>query len=165
VYQTSSKIKVSLLAQRYIPVPDILSFPVGTKIAEDLQPVCVFCSKKDEVQVLNDIDEEDGYIGGDPVFQTYHVGLVGENLNSLPYSSVRVGGFIMWPLLFKQVAMNDGVYNFSSDEARGSFKNVYVCNSGSIGNEGTVTINGKTYKAFAVNNTATMYKILIGPME
>ena len=134
------------------------TYTVGTLIGEEVQPVGVFLSGKDEVQTLDRVNTVTGYINDNPVFQTYKLGV--------PYdfypttTNERIGGVTTWPVVLTQTEMG----NYGPGEVRGELDGVKY-GASSFPNGSSFTIDGKKYLKFSIYNSYRLGTIFIGPVE
>lgn len=133
------------------------TYTEGALIGEEVQPVGVFLSGREELQVLNSTNT-DGFINSNPVFQTYKLGT--------PYSFYsqnlceRVDGTTTWPIVLTQASFS----NYRYGEIRGELDGV-LSGYSSLTNGSTYTRDGKTYIKFSLYNSYRLGTIFVGPLE
>ena len=139
-----------------IETPLVDTFPAGSKIGQDPQPVCVFMYGKDAVQTLTNKHKTDSRISEDPPWQTYKTTYLSQTAQT---RSERIDGTTIFPVRLQTY----GIDYWVDSEVRGRLIGVY--GGGVVGNEGEVTIEGEKYVSFSIYNSAILGRVFIGPTE
>lgn len=141
------------------------TFPSGSKIAVDIQPVGVSLKALDRIQVVNGPIVENSYaLASDPA---YHVYDIKQPQQDLALSSVRTGdgtGFSLWPVVIASEQIDDSdSTQVTSADTRGELIGMYF-GSSSLDTEQIIQIGSGRYIVFNLEGYM-MSRVAIGPME
>lgn len=136
------------------------TFPEGSKIGEDVQPVGVFVYGRDEIQTLNNVNLIDDRTGDDTPFQIYKIAYPQQDL---AVNSERTNHPVAWPVSLVHSAFYDDSTQITESDVRGALIGVYF--AGDIDSENILEINDQNYIAFSIFNSSILSKVLVGPLE
>jgi len=140
------------------------TYPAGSKIAIDPQPVGLMFGELEKFQTTNIATRlEDDLSGSDgSSSQMYAISKPEDTINNSSVVQTTLGqGTPLWPLSLSNVE-GEGVYN--SREVRGTLKGVFaVGNTVEVGENTTIAVGGRSY--FVINPDRYQSLIAIGPIR
>lgn len=137
------------------------SYPIGSRIAFDPQPVGITLNGIDKIQMLNTINTVNESGGWDMAENLAKLDTVSSAVVDASGNDARRNSYALWPIIILNTG-NEAA--FSGEELRGSLLGVFaVSSSGSIATGDTIIVGTNTYMVFEVD-TSRSYLYVFGPV-